>query len=176
MSDRPAAQKAIMNSKPRNFCFPRPLCNRLGFVLVRQESISATLIIILNLARRPTAILWSVWAIIINSVQGFANVRMSHVFIKILKTLPSHAESYPSTAIVRVPTIMRIIAALFHISPNSINSSFVHSVPCRGFNSGASTTLTVAVHKSSRSNCGQSPTRTSAFPESAVLASTFSRA
>ena len=60
----------------------------------------------------PPTIPWSVWAIVINTIQGQIAGTLTHVFEELDVTIPALAYSYAATAISVEVNILRIKASL----------------------------------------------------------------
>ena len=82
-------------------------------------------VILLNFSTNPAAVIWRIWALIVNAVNGHILFWYTHICDKIIKGMPSITNSDTSTAIVRPAFMVRAIATLVHSLPSVVKVSLV---------------------------------------------------
>lgn len=78
--------------------------------------------------RGPSAVLWRVWSIVVNSVNRGVYWAISHIGQEILKRMPTLAHGNPTTSVKRVGMIVRVFAPTSHSRPRCMLRSAAHSV------------------------------------------------
>lgn len=103
--------------------------NTTPISLMREQFRSFPFIVILDNPIRPSAVFSAIISVVVNSVNrsvlfakllGVGLVRLIHIISKLLKGLP--LTPYPTTAIIRVGFMRRIVATLMYVHPNKIKS------------------------------------------------------
>lgn len=87
------------------------------------DEIKPALVISLRGFASPSAIIWAIVSVIVNSVKRFTIRPVAHIDVEVLKSKPPIANRYTSTAVVFVGRIFRVCASLLHAAPY-----FVHAV------------------------------------------------
>lgn len=70
-------------------------------------------------ARGPSAVVWAVWAVVVDAVERLA-VALAHVCDEVVKGLPSIANSDPAASISVVMHIGRVCAPVAHSLPDPV--------------------------------------------------------
>lgn len=106
-----------------------PFCYRSGFALICNEAIMTVIIHLLNICR-PSAIFWRIRARTVNTFNRVVWRRaLAHVGKEIWKReTPALAHDDTATAIIRVYSTVRVIAAGMNPKPDTILRSFGHSM------------------------------------------------
>lgn len=81
----------------------------------------ASLVTVLLLSRRPRAIFWAVWAVIITTLEGEFRVwSVTHIGKKVREHMPALTDFYPPRTVVLEPFVRWVIAAAQHLAPDEI--------------------------------------------------------
>jgi hypothetical protein len=118
-------------SQSVKLCFASvtPLRKCFRFAMYRNQPIHASVVYLLG-PSGPSAILFAVWAIVINAINRMIVGRwFSHVSIEVLKRLsPSVANTNTATTVILKRTITWSIASVQHMNPRPMSFSMRHSV------------------------------------------------
>ncbi len=107
----------------------RPHCNSHGFTLP-SYAVIPSLIIALFLFGSPIAIFGMVSTLIVPSFERLSVRPVPHVFVKVFKLSPPVTNRDSSTAVIFKCARLRVVATLYHGSPNSVNWLLIHSMFC----------------------------------------------
>lgn len=77
-------------------------------------------VVSLLFSRRPPAIVWRVWPVIIDAVDGEFKWSWPHIGQKVLERQPSITDDYSTPAVVKELWMARIGAAVFHLCPSMV--------------------------------------------------------
>lgn len=90
-------------------------------------------------AGSPTAISRLVVSVVIDPVKSKVGLWYSHVSEKVIKSFPLREDTYSSPSVIWILWTLRLIAALFHVAPNSVYARpFLIHEPCQAVGSGVS--------------------------------------
>ena len=124
----PAVLQSMTKCSFTHINFARPFRDRHGFPVVFKKSLP--LIFALLFSGYPSAILWRIWAIIVNPINACTKRWISHVLYKVYKRVtPSIADCNPASTIMTVINRPRIVAASQYVA-----ISFIYK--CRGLTVG----------------------------------------
>ena len=127
--NRPSAVKTRLNTRARNLLIAGPLAECLSLSPISKKPVISS-IEVLAPQSRPSAILPTIISMYIYTVNtgiSFSKsgtmrlVTLIHVIVKRLKVNPINP--YTTPTIIFVPVMLRILAALFHRTPNLVNST-----------------------------------------------------
>ncbi len=123
----PAAEQPFRNGSLRNASYFRPLCLRLRLSTKRDVAVLAS-ITHLGFARRPLAVLFAVWAIVIFAIQAASLGAVPHVFVEAREVVPSLAHGDSATSVVGERQVVGVSASLEHSVPCGVYGAPAHSV------------------------------------------------
>lgn len=110
----------------------RPLLERLCYSVNFYVDVVSTVAALLFHCR-PSAILFAVAKVIIDSVNSHAFRAFAHVFEKARELNPFITDRYPTAAIVGIEAIFGIKTPRFHVRPNSVRARSVLAVTIKAF-------------------------------------------
>ncbi len=132
-------------------------------------------IVLLVFSSSPTAVLGRILAVIINAVNGHLIRWHPHIIGKIVKGVPSFANPYPPTAVIRPTLVIGFIATLVHRLPSIVQFFLVCSMylsyPLRRVMFGTTATGAIARNKMPSNNSASIATIAHTFPKPSFIRS-----
>lgn len=127
---------SVMQASPYGFCGNSsalaPFRDGEGVAAVR-DTPNVAFVASLSGSRCPTAILWAIVSVIIDTLKRMLGAGpLSHISKEIVKGLPSRAHTNAPRAVIRVRAICRILAPRLHRRPYVMGGVVRHTVPSDG--------------------------------------------
>jgi hypothetical protein len=98
----------------------RPICNAKRESFVCNEMSSAS-VLLLNFKRNPLAVVWGVWAIVVNSLNRVIGRRLAaHVQQEVFKLQPSIAYGYAAPSVAMKVWLLGVSASSQHSGPCAV--------------------------------------------------------
>jgi len=165
--DRPAEREPVQDGFGFEAFYFVPIGSDETLTVKFQQNIS-TVISCLLMVSCPPAVASSIWAIVINAINGVCRRTIAHISEKCLKTLAPFVRHHdPARPIIFKAWHARVVAAIFDVFPHAMFSCARASVRAMGGTvlQHTATARAVAVDQTSRDNatCGVA-THTSTNP------------
>lgn len=127
LSDRPTKTQSGVNISVGDTCNFGPFGNSDIFITELKKSIAST-ISGLFFWGRPTAVVFMVIAVVVNSIKSMAGWLFSHVSKEVFKFRPFGTNGNPSSSVIWVLRMNSFIAPRKHVAPCKPRWGFGHSV------------------------------------------------